>query len=82
MSDFSKNENDFIPPPSTPVGHKGFPLNVLPGTNSSMIIGGREYSGHALDRMQGRGLTPSVIENTIATGKKIPGKISPNNCLL
>ena len=26
---------------------------------------GRLYSGHALDRMQERGLVPSVVENTI-----------------
>jgi RHS repeat-associated protein len=60
---------------STPVGRKGSPLNVIPGTNQPATIGGREYSGHALDRMQERGLTPSVVENTINHGQSIPGKI-------
>ncbi|MCC9395810.1 DUF4258 domain-containing protein, partial [Enterobacter hormaechei subsp. steigerwaltii] len=34
-------------------------------------INGRQYSGHALDRMQDRGIMPSVIENTIQTGQQI-----------
>lgn len=33
---------------------------------------GRKYTGHALDRMQDRGFTPSVIENTINTGRVLP----------
>jgi hypothetical protein len=60
---------------STPVGRKGSPLDVTPGTNAPATIGGREYSGHALDQIQGRGLTPSVVENTIRSGQTIPGKI-------
>jgi RHS repeat-associated protein len=36
--------------------------------NASANIGGRTYTGHALDQMQNRGLTPSVIENTISSG--------------
>jgi len=35
-------------------------------------IGGRTYSDHALDQMQSRGLTPSVVENTIRTGVATP----------
>ncbi|WP_353928955.1 hypothetical protein WJM97_11505 [Okeanomitos corallinicola TIOX110] len=50
-------------------------LDVFPGTNTPTTIGGREYSGHALDQIQGRGLTPSVVENTIQSGQQIPGKI-------
>ncbi len=42
--------------------------------NSPTTIGGREYSGHALDRMQGQGITPSVVEGAIQTGSN-PGKI-------
>ncbi|MBD2095673.1 hypothetical protein H6F90_10955 [Trichocoleus sp. FACHB-591] len=59
---------------STPVGRKGFPLQVEPGTNKPGIIGNREYSGHALDQIQGRGLTPSVVENTVRVGQETPGK--------
>lgn len=33
-------------------------------------INNRNYSGHALDQMQNRGITPSVVENTIKTGTK------------
>ena len=38
------------------------------------MIGGRPYSGHALDRMQQRGLVPSVVEETIANGTKTAGR--------
>jgi RHS repeat-associated protein len=65
--------------PSSPVGRKGSPINVEPGTNSPENIGGRNYTGHTLDQMQGRGLTPSVIENTIQHGETIPGKRSGTN---
>ena len=33
-------------------------------------INGREYTGHGLDRMQDRGILPSVVENTIKNGSK------------
>ena len=55
------------------VGTRRSPMEVEPGNNQPATIGGREYSGHALDRMQGRGQTPSVIENTIETGERFPG---------
>ncbi|MFF8554809.1 DUF4258 domain-containing protein [Streptomyces sp. NPDC015501] len=42
--------------------------------NAPADIGGREYSGHALDRMQGRGFVPSVVEHTIETGESSPGR--------
>ncbi|MGX2975820.1 VENN motif pre-toxin domain-containing protein, partial [Ursidibacter arcticus] len=41
-----------------------------PVRNSATTINGRDYSGHALDRMQDRGIMPSVIENTIKNGVK------------
>jgi RHS repeat-associated protein len=63
------------PHPSTPVGRKGSPMDVTPGTNTPLNIGGRDYTGHALDQMQGRGLNSSVVENTIQNGQSIPGKI-------
>lgn len=45
------------------------PVRNTPGT-----VGGRQFSGHALDQMQNRGLTPTVIENTIKVGQRFPGK--------
>jgi len=60
-------------PASTPVGRKGGPMDVTPGTNSPATIDGRNYTGHALDQMQGRGLTPSVVEDTIQNGVSSPG---------
>ena len=69
--------------PSTPVGKKGFelkpPFEKAPATNVGTNIKGRNYYDHAIDRMQERGLTPEVVENTIRTGQvrpnKIPGRI-------
>lgn len=57
----------------TPIGSRRSPMDVAPGTNKPTVINGREYSGHALDRMQGRGLMPSVVEDTIATGSRSAG---------
>jgi hypothetical protein len=42
--------------------------------NTSTRIGGREYSGHAVDRMQGRGIPPSAVENTIRNGNRMTGR--------
>jgi len=42
--------------------------------NSPTTINGRDYSGHAIDRMQERGFVPSVVENAIQTGTRTPGK--------
>ncbi len=39
-----------------------------PVRNAPAVISNREYSGHALDRMQDRGITPSVVENVIKNG--------------
>ncbi|WP_139334007.1 DUF4258 domain-containing protein [Acidiphilium rubrum] len=33
-----------------------------------MTINGREFSGHALDQMQNRGIPPSAVENAIKPG--------------
>jgi filamentous hemagglutinin len=63
------------------VGRRGRALNMgpeqpeerLPPTNSAAMIGGRAYSGHALDGMQEAGLTPTVVEEVIAVGVKSPG---------
>lgn len=66
--------DDLIPTP-TPVGRKSFPIQVIPGSNSPRSIGDRDYSGHAIDRIQGRGFILSVVENTIQSGQSMPGKI-------
>jgi hypothetical protein len=43
------------------------------GMNAAETINGTDYSGHALDRMQSVGATPSVVEDTIQTGVPGPG---------
>ncbi len=55
------------------VGRRGTPIEIQPGRNAPGNAGGRDYTGHAFDRMQGRGQTPSVVENTIQTGKTTSG---------
>jgi hypothetical protein len=61
--------------PKCPVGSKKNPINVPPGTNPPGNIGGRGYSGHALDRMQGRGIYPSAVENAVKNGKSCPATL-------
>ena len=56
------------PPASSFSGRLGTELVPPRGTNCPAEIGGRSYSGHALDSMQGRGIVPSVVENTISNG--------------
>jgi hypothetical protein len=56
----------------TPTRRRGAPIKVRPGTNPPAMIGGRYYSGHALDQMQSRGILPSVVEYTIARGVHSP----------
>lgn len=59
-------------------GSKRMPLDYAPyqkSRNSSTIINERAYVGHALDRMQDRGLTPLCIEEAIKNGVKEPNKI-------
>jgi hypothetical protein len=43
-----------------------------PPINTPTSIGGRQYSGHALDRMQQRGYVPSVVEDAITSGTRTP----------
>jgi RHS repeat-associated protein len=59
---------------SAPVGRLGSPMNVPSPQNTPTVINGQTYTGHALDQMQGRGLTPSVIEDTIARGAQTAGR--------
>jgi len=60
--------------PSTPTGRRGNPIEVEPGTSQPTNIGGRDYTGHALDRMQGRGVPPSAVEDAIDNGSSVPGR--------
>ncbi|MEO5968362.1 MAG: hypothetical protein ABIQ95_00420 [Bdellovibrionia bacterium] len=57
-----------------PVGRRGEPIEVRPGTNEPTTIDGRKYTGHSLDRMQGRGVPPSAVEEAIRNGTSKPGK--------
>jgi hypothetical protein len=63
--------------PSTPTGQRGSPMDVPKGTNQPANIGGRDYSGHALDQMQGRGVTPAPVEDAISSGSSRPDKAYP-----
>jgi RHS repeat-associated protein len=50
----------------TPVGSQSKYMNAI-GNNKPATIDGVNYSGHALDQMQGRGiLSPSVVKDAIA----------------
>jgi hypothetical protein len=55
-------------------------MPVQPDTNPRSTLAGREYAGHALDRMQEHGIKPTAVERTIATGRKSPAN-SPNEIL-
>jgi hypothetical protein len=61
------------PNASTPVGKPGSPMQVKPGTNAPATINGVRYSGHALDQMQARGVTPTVVQDTLRTGVRSQG---------
>ena len=62
--------------PNAPLGSSRNQMNqpknpdYQPVRNTPTNIGGRDYSKHALDRMQDRGILPSVVENTIKNGSK------------
>ncbi len=47
-----------------------FPEGVT--RNARGYVNGREYSGHAFDRMQERGLVPSAVEDAIRNGVRTP----------
>jgi len=46
---------------------------VPAGTNAPATIGGRNFTGHALDQMQSRGFTPTIVENAIQNGVRTAG---------
>ncbi|WP_323122905.1 hemagglutinin repeat-containing protein [Burkholderia alba] len=58
--------------PSTPTGMSGSPMDVPRGTNTPATINGVDYSAHAIDQMQGRGVPPSAVKNTIENGVVYP----------
>jgi RHS repeat-associated protein len=62
-------------PASSPQGRLGQPMDYEPGTNGPASIDGRDFTGHALDQMQGRGIPPSAVENTIQNGIPSPGNV-------
>jgi hypothetical protein len=62
-----------LPPANPQVGTTRNPIEIRPGTNSPGEFGGVPFSGHAFDRTQGRGIPPSVVTNTIFTGRPSPG---------
>jgi hypothetical protein len=63
--------------PSTFVGRRGRFEPQFLNKSQRTIIYGREYSAHAIERIQQRGLTPMAIENTIKEGVVGPGR-TPN----
>ncbi|MDM1545850.1 VENN motif pre-toxin domain-containing protein [Ignatzschineria indica] len=60
---------------STPTGSKGNVLNIPDGINKPTTINDRQFSGHALDRMQRQGITPSTVESAINSQNAVVGKI-------
>jgi hypothetical protein len=66
--------------PSTPVGGSGDKtMDVKPGTNKPTTIDGLDYSGHALDQMQGRGVPPSAVKDAVESGSSKPDKQYPDS---
>jgi hypothetical protein len=58
---------------SCPVGRRGSPIAIPRGTNQPGEVGGIQYTGHAFDQMQGRGIPPYAVQNTIENGIPSPG---------
>ena len=63
----------FLDDATAPIGSRRSPIEIAPGTNSPATIGGRRFTGHALDRMQGRGIMPSVVDDAIRNNTAIQG---------
>jgi RHS repeat-associated protein len=58
-------------------GSEGFEMSnttYQPVRNVAGEVDGISYSGHAFDRMQDRGIMPSVVKNTIDVGVEAPSK--------
>lgn len=54
-------------------------MDVPRGTNEPTSIGGRDYTGRSLDQMQGRGVTPTAVEDAIQNGSSQPDKNFPDS---
>ena len=52
-----------------PVGRKATTGVTWENANCPTVINGQHYSAHAIDRMQERGFTPKIIEDTIKHGR-------------
>ena len=59
---------------AVPMGAGRSPMHVPGPQNVPTTIAGRRYTGHALDQMQGRGIMPSVVEDTIQRGVQTSGR--------
>jgi RHS repeat-associated protein len=72
-------ERSEVGPPRDGTGFKGrsgwqlYNAPYQPVRNSPATIDGTDYSGHALDQMQNRGIPPSVVQNTIDNGDSFQG---------
>jgi RHS repeat-associated protein len=69
----AKSTSQTEAPASTPVGRRGSPLGAVEG-NPGATIGGRAYSGHAIDGMQADGIVPSAVDDAIKNGTRSVGK--------
>ena len=58
-------------------GRSGFELRnatIQPIRNKTKIIDGMNFSGHALDKMQNRGIMPSVVKYVIQNGRSVKSR--------
>ena len=55
-----------------PSGRRGSPMIVPGGTNKPTRVDDVDYTGHAIDQMQGIGIPPSAVKDTIKNGKQTP----------
>ncbi len=74
LGKFAAKGVDKVVDAATPIGRRGSPIDVRRGTNSPAKIGDRDFTGHALDQMQGRGITPTVVNDTIKRGVESSGR--------
>lgn len=51
------------------VGSRYNQISVQRGTNIGGTVNNLSFKGHAFDQMQGRGIYPSVVQNTVDVGK-------------
>jgi hypothetical protein len=58
---------------TTSMGSRGNPFRDG-APNTATEIDGRTFTGHALDRMQQQGITPTVVDDAIGSGTEMVGK--------